>query len=146
MSGSDQEFEDDRRREAGRWLAVAVADMRVVRLCLDANGPMLGIAAYHCQQAAEKVVKGMLVMAGIPFTKTHDMARLGDLAASHYLDWQHLLVETGRLTVWGYAYRYPGLEDVPEPEPSPDALLVAQATINRLAEHLRVLITPNKDA
>ena len=76
MSGSDQDFDDDRRREAGRWLTVAAADMRAVRLCLDADEPMFGIAAYHCQQAAEKVVKGMLVVAGIPFAKTHDMVKL----------------------------------------------------------------------
>ena len=139
MSGSDQELEEDRRREAGRWLAVAMADMRVASLCLDANEPMLGIAAYHCQQAAEKVVKGMLVMAGIPFAKTHDMARLGDVALLHYPDRRDVLEELSQLTVWGHAYRYPGLEDIPEPEPSVDALLGALANIDRLARGLRAL-------
>ena len=66
MSGNDLDFDEERRRAADGWLAVATADIRAVRLCLDADEPMLGIAAYHCQQAAEKVVKGMLVMAGIP--------------------------------------------------------------------------------
>jgi HEPN domain-containing protein len=69
MSGNDQDFDEDRRHEAGRWLTVAAADMRAVRLCLDADEPMFGIAAYHCQQAAEKVVKGMFVVAGIPFAR-----------------------------------------------------------------------------
>jgi hypothetical protein len=145
MSGSDQDLDDDRRREAGRWLAVAAADMRAVRLCLAADEPMLGIAAYHCQQAAEKVIKGLLVMADTPFAKTHDMARLGDIAASHYADLRTLLVGIGQLTVWGYAYRYPGLEDVPEPEPSSDAVLAALATIDRLADNLRLLIATNQE-
>ena len=144
MSGSDPHFDDDQRREAGRWLAVAAADMRAVRLCLEADEPMLGIAAYHCQQAAEKVVKGMLVMAGIPFAKTHDMARLGDLAASRYADFMPLLAEIGRLTIWGYAYRYPSLEDVPEPEPPPDAIIAALGNVDRLADHLRLLIANQK--
>jgi hypothetical protein len=64
MSGNDPALSEERRREAGRWLTIAVADMSVVRLLLEAREPMLGIAAYHCQQAAEKVVKGMLVIAG----------------------------------------------------------------------------------
>jgi HEPN domain-containing protein len=139
MSGSDPDLSDDRRREAGRWLTVAIADLRVVRLCLDASEPMLGIAAYHCQQAAEKVVKGMLVMAGVPFAKTHDMSRLGDLAAQHYPQQREVLLELGQLTVWGHAYRYPGLEDAPEPEPEPDDLLAALAAIGQLADHLRDL-------
>jgi HEPN domain-containing protein len=146
MSGRDQELENDRRNEAGRWLAVAIVDIRVVHLCLGADEPMLGIAAYHCQQAAEKAVKGMLVMADIAFAKTHDMARLGGLAASHYPDWRHMLAEMGRLTVWGHAYRYPGLEEVAEPEPSSDTLLAALATIGQLIDHLRELIASSSEA
>ena len=83
----------------------------------------------------------MLVVAGILFAKTHDMARLGDLAASHYADFLQQLVEIDRLTIWGYAYRYPSLEDLPEPEPPPDAIVAALGIIHRLAGHLRLLIT-----
>jgi hypothetical protein len=54
MSGNDPELSEERRREADRWRTIAAADMRVVRLCLEAREPMLGIAAYHCQQAAER--------------------------------------------------------------------------------------------
>ena len=83
-------------------------------------------------------------MAGIPFAKTHDMARLGDVALLHYPDKRHLLAELSQLTVWGHAYRYPGLEDIPEPEPSVDAPLGALATIDRLAGALRMLVIPGK--
>jgi hypothetical protein len=86
----------------------------------------------------------MLVMAGIPFAKTHDMTRLGDLAASRYAHFQQRLVEIGRLTVWGYAYRYPSLEDALEPEPPTEALVAALQTIHRLADNLRSLIADNK--
>jgi HEPN domain-containing protein len=146
MSGNDRDIDAERQREADRWLAVAAADIRTVRLCLDADEPMLGIAAYHCQQAAEKVVKGMLVIAGIPFATTHDMTRLGDLAASRYAEFQPLLAELGLLTVWGYAYRYPSLEDALEPEPPPEVLVPALQTIDRLADHLRLLIATDKNA
>ena len=75
-----------RRREAARWLAIAEEDLRVSRGCLKLEIPAPGSAAYHCQQAAEKVVKGLLVIAGAAFTRTHDMDELVDLALAHYPD------------------------------------------------------------
>ena len=118
MSGPDTRGERRTRRlEAGRWLAVAEADRRAVRLCLAADPPEAGIAAYHCQQAAEKLIKALLVLADIPFGRVHDLARLGDLAAARYPALQSLLARIGRMTVWGYAYRYPALEDTAEPSP-----------------------------
>ena len=104
MSGPDPDLDAERRREAGRWPTVAAADMRVMRMCLDAATPEAGVAAYMCQQAAEKLVKGLLVAAGVGFARTHDMARLGDLAAAHYPARRELLAATGRLTAWSSAY------------------------------------------
>jgi hypothetical protein len=49
MSGRDPDLADDQRREAGRWLSVAEADVRAAHLCVDADEPIIGIAAYHCQ-------------------------------------------------------------------------------------------------
>jgi hypothetical protein len=47
----------ERRREAAGWLAIAREDVRVAQACLLLAPPALGVAAYHCQQAAEKLVK-----------------------------------------------------------------------------------------
>ena len=49
-----------RRTEAGRWLGVAAEDSRVARACLGMDPPALGIAADLCQQAAEKILNGLL--------------------------------------------------------------------------------------
>jgi HEPN domain-containing protein len=70
--------------------------------------PALGIAAYHCQQAAEKLVKGLLVVAGVGFPRTHDLLELAGRAAPFYSDLSSLLGALGPLTVWSVAYRYPG--------------------------------------
>ena len=138
MSGPDPDLDAERRREAGRWPTVAAADMRVMRMCLDAATPEAGVAAYMCQQAAEKLVKGLLVAAGVGFARTHDMARLGDLAAAHYPARRELLAATGRLTAWSSAYRYPGVE---EPvEPSQTVLREALATVEQIVVHLQALV------
>ena len=61
------------RSEASGWLERADHDLRAVRLCLNAADFLPDIAAYHCQQAGEKLIKGVLVLAGISFRKTHDL-------------------------------------------------------------------------
>jgi HEPN domain-containing protein len=63
MSGDDPELAHDRRLMALRWLAAGVEDMNVARLCLEAREPVPHASAYHCQQAAEKFLKGPLVLA-----------------------------------------------------------------------------------
>lgn len=58
MSGVDPAKQ---RVEAKAWLAKADEDLRAIRLCLDGRPPVLGVAAYHCQQAAEKLIEGLQV-------------------------------------------------------------------------------------
>lgn len=125
-----------RRREAARWLAIAEEDLRVSRGCLKLEIPAPGSAAYHCQQAAEKVVKGLLVIAGAAFSRTHDMDELVDLALADYPDQKSALEAVRRLTLWGIAYRYPGPEDVPEPVPTDSEIETTLTNVEALAGHL----------
>ncbi|MDR0598605.1 MAG: HEPN domain-containing protein, partial [Treponema sp.] len=46
---------------------------------------------FHCQQAAEKYLKGFLVFKGIEFPKTHDLAALLKLANTGDVDFSILL-------------------------------------------------------
>ncbi len=43
--------------------------------------PLLSVSAFHCQQAAEKLLKAALVRAGVRPRKTHDLTSLADEAA-----------------------------------------------------------------
>jgi hypothetical protein len=46
------------------------------------NPPLLDVAAFHCQQAAEKLLKGFLVHASVDFGKMHDLEKLGQSSSS----------------------------------------------------------------
>jgi HEPN domain-containing protein len=133
MNGDD---EPERRREAAGWLVIAREDVRVARACLALNPPALGVAAYRCQQAAEKLAKGLLVAAAVAFRKTHDIDELADLAASTYPECRDLLNTMRPLTVWGIAYRYPATEDVPEPVPDSAELHRTIGIIEQLVRRL----------
>lgn len=106
--------------EAGRdlvqgWLIKAQRDLATARKLADAPDPLLDTAIYHCQQAAEKAVKGFLAFHDQTVVKTHDV---------RFLINQTLLIEPGFedwldaaecVTPYATAYRYP--DEVLEPEP-----------------------------
>ena len=53
------------------WLAVAEEDRRVAAGCMAMHPPSCASAAFHCQQAVEKLLKGLLTLAGKRSGKTH---------------------------------------------------------------------------
>ncbi len=103
--------------EVAGWLVVVDDDLKQVVNNLHGPMPSLSGAAYHCQQAAEILVKALLVQAGLAFPKTHDIAALvGLLPDSHRL--KKSLSNLAKLTPYGVAYRYPAEDewDVPNAE------------------------------
>jgi HEPN domain-containing protein len=96
-----------------RWLEKAGSDLNSARKLASAPGPILDTAFFHCQQAAEKAVKGYLAYHDHPLEKTHDVERLVSLAMSHeprFAMWQ-TAAET--LTPYATEFRYP--RDTVEP-------------------------------
>ena len=92
------------------WLAIVDDDLRQVTNNLHGPMPSRSGAADHCQQAAEKLVKAVLVGAGIAFPKTHDIAALvGLVPDGHRL--KKALGGLGKLTPYGVAYRYPAEDE-----------------------------------
>jgi len=81
-----------------------------------------GASVYHVQQAAEKLLKALLVLAAEPFRRTHDLDDLATRLVPVYPQFAAQAETVRRLSVWGIAYRYPGLEDAPEPLPEIEEL------------------------
>jgi HEPN domain-containing protein len=73
-------------------------------------------AAYHVQQAAEKLVKAVLVATGTPPPKFHDIAALAARLADGILHRERYLA-LDRFTKYATAFRYPSEGDL-EPEPT----------------------------
>ena len=99
---------------ARRWLDTARADLMAARNCIDGPYYLPEIAAYQCQQAAEKVVKAVLINRGIEPAKSRDIdALVGRLPPADSI--RSALEPLGRFTPYAVAFRYPG-EDL---DPSP---------------------------
>ena len=115
MSGPDRPIQPENRGEARRWLAIVEEDIDVA--VAAARLSRLGASAYHVQQAAEKIVKALLVPAAEPFRRTHDLDDLAARLLPVYPQFARQAEAVRHLSIWGIAYRYPGLEDAPEPLP-----------------------------
>ena len=113
------------------WIAVVTEDIGAAHNCAGGSPPALRSAAYHCQQAAEKIVKGWLVLRGREPERTHDIERLvALLAATGPLP--DGLTGLVHFTPFATEYRYPP-EDTPPPEPPAVAEVLEWCAI--LADH-----------
>jgi HEPN domain-containing protein len=117
------------RQDALAWLAKADLDLRAARADLGLGEPLLGDAAFHCQQACEKALKATLALHDVPFRKTHDLGELASLVSRIEPDLAQAAASASPLTEYAWEYRYPG--DVAEPDASEvaEALGVATALV-----------------
>jgi HEPN domain-containing protein len=97
----------DRWNEALKWLAFADSDIRVAEYLRD--DPNLALAAaFHCQQAAEKMAKAVLVAFHGAYPRIHDIGELGRRIGDLRSDIGDAIENLGGLTRWYSESRYPG--------------------------------------
>ena len=63
-------------RLAAQWFERADGDMRIARAIVMYESETLWGAALHCQQATEKIAKGLLIAFGIRPPQTHNIEDL----------------------------------------------------------------------
>ena len=93
------------------WLEKAGADREAAELLEpddDEHDHLRAIAAFHWQQAAEKCLKAFLVTEGIRSGKTHDVAKLIELAAEKDESFEDLEEYADSLDPFAVEIRYPG--------------------------------------
>jgi HEPN domain-containing protein len=142
MSGPDRPIRLENRVEARRWLAIVEEDIDVAAAA--ARLSRLGASAYHVQQAAEKLIKALLVLAGEPFRRTHDLDDLVSRLVPVYPQFAQRAEAVRHVSVWGIAYRYPGLENAPEPLPEIEELERMIVTLKEFAAEVGSVIDVEK--
>jgi HEPN domain-containing protein len=123
---------DATRAEVREWLAISLQDLEAARLLAKQGTTFAEIVLYHCQQCAEKAVKGFLIFHGQSFPRTHDVAvlvRLAGAIEAGFLSWEEIAEV---LSDYATAYRYPGVDQTPDEEQVAEALEFAE-TIYRQA-------------
>jgi HEPN domain-containing protein len=95
-----------RGREAREWLEKALDDLESARVLAEADHA--GNALYHCQQSAEKSLKGYLTWHDIAFRKTHNLKELGESCARIDASLEQIAARAHILTDYSWKMRYPG--------------------------------------
>jgi HEPN domain-containing protein len=99
---------DPKALQAAReWFDIAEGDLRSASLLLEADPPEVRAGAFHCQQAAEKYLKGFLVVHGEEPPKIHVLEVLLERAEQHDPSLQNLLGDASALTIFAVEPRYP---------------------------------------
>lgn len=109
MSGPDDQ-DIIQWEDSLRWLDRAAEDIRVVRVLLRED--IAPQAAFHLQQAVEKILKALLVAARQDVQKTHNLSALAAAVRNH---WPALIATPfalDRMSRWYVASRYPEVEDI----------------------------------
>ncbi|MBK5964022.1 hypothetical protein CCR95_07955 [Thiocystis minor] len=133
---------EELNRIALAWLEKARHDLETARRVVEGTAePITDTAVYHCQQAAEKALKAVLVEAGQPVFKTHDLMMLltkcaaGDQRFTRWID----LAAT--LTPYATHFRYP----CSDPDPGLEEALEAIALATDLYEFVRTRFDAHHD-
>jgi HEPN domain-containing protein len=122
-----------RRLDTLSWFEKAHEDLRCAQIDLAAEPPAPEDALYHCQQAAEKALKGFLVWNDQPFPRTHDLGKLGIQAVELDLALEPLIDKVVEFTKYAWIFRYPG--DVEEP-----SVIEAAAVLHKARAFVEALL------
>jgi len=75
---------DEVQRDLVRqWVEKAEQDLTAAEVLLKAGVGLRPVIAFHSQQAAEKLLKAILVRHQVYFAKTHDLGKLLDQLAPY---------------------------------------------------------------
>lgn len=111
---------------ARAWFAKAESDLRSARILLQADPPVTEAAALHCQQAAEKYLKGVIAYHAVSPPDSPDIEFLLDQVQQHTNAFEILRDDGGQLTAYALEHRSHALVDPPSVDEATSALNTAE--------------------
>ena len=116
------------------WLNRARSDLAIARA--DVPGAYPEDLCFHAQQAAEKAVKGLLVMNGVGFPFVHDLAFLSSLLEETGEAIPEAVLRAADLSDYAGLTRYPGPYEPVSEEERADAISVAEVVVRWVEERV----------
>ncbi len=97
---------------AKEWFKIAEADLSSAEFLQDKQPIPIEIICYHCQQSAEKHLKGFLALKGEEIKKTHDLILLNKECQKYDKAFKTIEEDCLMLTDYGVNVRYPFPMDI----------------------------------
>lgn len=89
------------------WFEFAKRDLESAKFLINMYPKPLEIICYHCEQSAEKYLKGYLVFSGNQVERTHDLVLLNKKCKLINSEFNNILDECIELVPYGVQVRYP---------------------------------------
>lgn len=118
------------------WLEKARHDLETARCVIEHETPITDTDVYHCQQAAEKALKAVMIHHGQPVFKTHDLMALTTHCAKIDPDFKDWVDAAAILTPYATHYRYPCNESDPDLLETIEAIDLAAALVAFVEDRL----------
>ena len=96
------------------WFRYAREDLRSAEFLLGMHPQPIEIICYHCEQAAEKMLKGVLAANDVEPPKTHDLVELCKRCGEIDESYLNLAEQCISLTPYGVQARYPSNVELEE--------------------------------
>jgi HEPN domain-containing protein len=107
------------------WIRKAQSDILAAQHEISFPDSVTESICFHCQQGAEKLLKGYLLFLNIPIRKTHEIGELITLIESVDSEFAELKEEADKLTDYAINIRYPDEPNEPSLAESHEALIIA---------------------
>ena len=92
---------------AKEWFNFGEIDLNTAKFLIQMKPTPLEIICYHCQQSAEKYLKGYIALDGGNVIKTHDLTLLNKVCIKSNIDFEKLEDDCIELVDYGVQVRYP---------------------------------------
>src|SRR5260370_28504401 len=96
------------KKETARWIQKAEEDFNGARILARNRPPPRDLICFHCQQSAEKYLKGLLQELGLPVPRIHNLDDLLTLLLPHDPSLGKLARGLVSLSRYAVDIRYPG--------------------------------------
>lgn len=92
---------------ANEWFEYAKRDLKSAKFLTNMHPIPIEIVCYHCEQSAEKYLKGYIVLNGSKVAKTHDLVIINKTCKNYNKDFSSIDDQCIELVVYGVQARYP---------------------------------------
>ena len=134
MSGDPEKVELIRR-----WMALASGELAYAQKSLEFGEQFNDKVCFHCQQAAEKALKALLIALEVRPPKTHDIRALVSLVSKSIPETLDALSAVVDLTDYAVEIRYPDEWYVPDSKETRRAIELARTVIDVVGAQLQQL-------
>jgi HEPN domain-containing protein len=128
--------------ETRGWMVKASHDLRAAETLAATSPPLYDEAVFHCQQAAEKAIKGFLAWHGRTFRKTHNLEETGEQCLAIDASLREAIDRAVPLSEYAWKFRYPGAPRDPDSEETAEALAAAREVVAAIASRLPAEVRP----